>query len=149
MTALTQWNPLKSLTRLDPLTAFDDLFRALPVRPLLREIETIAPDARIEVSEDDRHYRIKAEIPGVEKNDIEISVNGNQIAISAEVKREVKKKEGEKDLYTERYYGKVYRSFTLPLEVDNAKADAHYENGLLTLTLPKKQNGNARRIAVN
>ncbi|HSE11996.1 MAG TPA: Hsp20/alpha crystallin family protein, partial [Rudaea sp.] len=65
------------------------------------------------------------------------------------VKRETKKKEDEKEVYTERYYGKVYRSFTLPSDLDSAKAGAHYENGVLTLTLPKKGNGGTRKIAVS
>jgi HSP20 family protein len=148
MTTLTRWNPFKTSTRFDPVATFDDLFRGLSTRPLWRDFEA-APDIRIEVNENDKAYQVKAEIPGVEKNDIEVSVEGNQVAISGEVKRETKKKDDEKEVYSERYYGKVYRSFTLPTDLDSAKADAHYEGGVLMLTLPKKQNGSSRKISVS
>lgn len=148
MANLTHWNPFKNLARIDPATPFDDFFRGFGLRPSFRDID-VAPDFRIDVNEDDKAYRVKAEIPGVTKNDIEISVEGNQVAISAEVKRETKKKEDEKELYTERYFGKVFRSFTLPTDLDSAKADARYENGVLVLTLPKKGNGATRKIAVS
>src|SRR5512142_837547 len=93
MTTLTHWNPFKSMTRFDPISSFDDLFRGLGTRPVWRDLEAAAPDVRIDVSENDKFYSVKAEIPGVHKEDIQISVDGNQVAISAEVKRETKKKE--------------------------------------------------------
>lgn len=148
MTTLTHWNPFKAASRFDPATSFEDLFRGLVGRPQWRELEA-APDMRIDVSEDDKAYHIKAEIPGVDKNDIELSIDGNQVSISAEVKRESKSKKDEAEIYTERYYGKVYRSFTLPGEFDSAKADAHCDNGVLSLNLPKRANGSARKIAVS
>ena len=150
MNTLAHWNPFKTTaSRYNPAATFDDLFRGFGMRPVWRDIEAAAPDIRIDVSEDDKVYRVKAEIPGVEKNDIEISVEGNQVAISAEVKRESTKKDDEKDVCTERYYGKVYRAFSLASDLDSAKADAHYDKGVLTLTLPKKHNGGTRKIAVS
>lgn len=146
MNALTRWNPLKT-AGFDPLISFDDLFRGFGARPW-RELE-MAPNVRIDVAEGDNAFTVKAEMPGVDKNDIEVSAEGNQVAISAEVRRETRKKEDEKDVYSERYYGKVFRSFTLPGELDSSKADAHYDNGVLTLKLPKKKNGATRRIAVS
>lgn len=149
MTTLTRWNPFKAPTRFDPVATFEDMFRGLNTRPLWRELEA-APDMRIDVSEDDKAFHVKAEVPGASKDDIEISIEGNQVAISAEVKRETSKKgDDKKELYTERYYGKVYRAFTLPNDLDSSKADAHYDGGVLTLTLPKKSNGSARKIAVS
>ena len=149
MTTLTRWNPFKTVSRFDPIANFDDLFRGWGMRPLAREFDLAAPEIRIDVSEDDKAYRIKAEMPGVDKDNIEISVEGNQVSIGAEVKRETKKEEAEKELYTERYFGKVFRSFTLPGDLDGAKADARYDQGVLTLTLPKKSNGGTRKIAVS
>ncbi len=147
MSNLTRWNPFKSLTGFDPATSFEDMFRGL--RPAWRDFD-ISPEVRIDVSEDEKVYKVKAEIPGVDKKDIEVSIDGNEVAISAEVKRETKKKEGEKEIYTDRYYGKVYRSFTLPSDLDSAKAEARYEDGVLRLTLPKVAgNGHSRKIAVN
>ena len=148
MTALTHWNPFKEVTRYDPMASFDDLFRGFGLRPSLRDIQ-VAPEIRIDVSEDDKAFHVKAEMPGVEKKDIEISVEGNQLAIGAEVKREMKKKEDEKEIYTERYCGKMYRSFTLPNDLDGSKADAQYDKGVLMLTLPKKANGSSRKIPVS
>ena len=148
MTSLTRWNPFKNPVRFDPVATFDDLFRGMGIRPLAREFE-VAPEIRIDVNEDDKVYKIKAEMPGVDKNDIEVSVEGNLVTIGAEIKRETKKKENEKELYTERYYGKMFRSFSLPSDLDGTKADAHYEHGVLSLTLPKKSNGGSRKIAVS
>jgi HSP20 family protein len=136
------------LSRFDPTADFDDLFRSFGMRPAWPKLETL-PDMRLDVSEDDKAYRVKAEIPGVDKKDIDLSIEGNQIAITAEVKRDSKKKEGEKDICCERYYGKMYRAFSTPTDVDSAKAEAHYESGVLTLILPKKPNGQSRKIAVN
>lgn len=148
MNALTRWNPFKT-TRIEPMMALDDLLRSFGSRPFWRDAET-APDIRIEVSENDGSFVVEAEMPGVGKDDIEIAVEGNQVSIGAEVKRETKKrKNGDKEIYTERYYGKVYRSFTLPNELDGSKAEAHYDGGVLTLKLPKKKNGNSRKVAVS
>jgi HSP20 family protein len=148
MTTLTRFNPFKSLSRLDPTADFEDFFRGFGARPAWSNLEMV-PDIRLDVSEDEKAYRVKADIPGVDKKDIDLSIDGNQIVISAEVKRESNKKEGEKDICSERYYGKVYRAFSTPADVDGTKAEAHYENGVLSLTLPKKSNGHSRKIAVN
>ncbi|MDE2155758.1 MAG: Hsp20/alpha crystallin family protein, partial [Xanthomonadaceae bacterium] len=100
-------------------------------------------------TENDKAFLVNAEVPGIDKNDIEISVEGNQVSISAEVKRESRKKDNEMDIYTERYYGKVFRSFSLPTELESTKADAHYDNGILHLTLPKKHDGSSHKIVVS
>ncbi|HUB88103.1 MAG TPA: Hsp20/alpha crystallin family protein [Dyella sp.] len=146
MANLTRWSPFKTLSRLEQ-SPFEDFFNGLHLRPRWSELET--PDMRIDVTENDRSYAVKAEIPGVNKDDIDVSIEGNQVSISAEVKRETKKKEDDRDICTERYYGQVYRSFSLPNEVDNTKASAHYENGVLTLDLPKKGNGHGRKLTVS
>lgn len=148
MSTLTRWNPFRTLPRINPNVDIDDFFRSFGLHPVLSNVTNV-PDIRIDVSEDDKAYRVKAEIPGVDKNDIDLSIDGNQVAISAEIKRESKKKEGEQELCSERYYGKVYRAFSTPADVDAAKAEAHYENGVLTLMLPKKPNGQSRKVAIN
>ena len=148
MNALTRWNPFKT-TALEPMMTLDDLLRGFGSRSLWRDA-TNAPDLRIDVSENDGAFVVEAEMPGVGKDDIEVSVEGNQVSIGAEVKRETKKKRnGDKEIYTERYYGKVYRSFSLPSDLDSGKAEARYDSGVLTLTLPKKKNGNSRKVAVS
>lgn len=148
MANLTHWNPFKSLSQFRPVADIDYLLRGFGSPALWSGVESSAPDIRLDISEDDKAYHVSAEIPGVEKKDIDVNVNGNQIAISAEVKRESKKKEGEKEVFNERYFGKVYRAFSLPSEVDSGKADARYDNGVLTVTLPKQTNGSSRKIAI-
>ena len=92
---------------------------------------------------------MKAEIPGVTKDDISVAIDGNQVSISAEVKKEKEEKEGEKVLHSERYYGSVYRSFTLPMDVDQSKSEAKYANGVLELTLPKKAGAAAKQLEIH
>ena len=127
--------------------AFDDLFRGFFMRPVRFEGQ---PDVQIkmDVNEDDKAYTVHAEIPGVKKEDIHVTIDGNQVAISAEVRNEKEVKEGEKVLRSERYYGKVSRVFTLGQDVDEAAAQAKYDNGVLELRLPKQAAAKAKRLAV-
>ena len=147
MTQLTRWNPFRA-ARLEPMTSFDEFFRGLGNRPMWRDLD-VAPDMRIDVTEDEGSFSVKADIPGVDKKDIDVSIEGNQVSISAEVKRETSKKDEGKEICTERYYGKVYRAFLLPSDIDSAKADARYDNGVLTLKLPKKKNGSSRKVSIS
>lgn len=147
MTLPTLWNPLRQMSRFDPLSDFDDLFRGLAMRPVSREFEK-AMEMRLDVIEDDKTYRVNVEIPGVKKSDIDVSVEGNQVTISAEIKRE-KTEENQKQLYTERYSGKAFRSFSLPFEVDSTKSEAKYDGGVLMLTLPKKSGSVSKHLSVH
>lgn len=103
---------------------------------------------KVDVNEDDKTYSIRADIPGVKKEDIHIDIDGGQVSIRAEVKRESEKKEGEKVLHSERYFGMVSRSMSLPTEVDTQAAKAEYKDGVLSVTLPKKAAKSARRVTV-
>jgi len=126
----------------------DDLFRGFFVRPVGYEGRGEVAQFRVDVSEDEKAYTLRAEIPGVKKEDIHITIDGDMVAISAEVKNEKEVKEGERVLRSERHYGKVYRAFTLGQAVEEAGADAKYSDGVLQLTLPKKAVAQAKRIAV-
>jgi HSP20 family protein len=143
----TRWNPFRPASRFDPIADFEDMFRGLNLRPMSREYEN-AMDMRMNVSEDDKSYRVSIDMPGIKKEDIEVSVEGNQITISAEVKRE-KTSDTEKELYSERFSGKAYRSFSLPFEVDSSKSEAHYDGGVLALTLPKKASSESKRLPIH
>ena len=145
MTTLTRWNPFRQLSRLDPMADIDELFR-LGGRALLRDAET-PPELRMDVAETDGRYEVKIDVPGVRKEDIEVSIDGRQVSIRAEIRREAEKKEG-KDIHTERYVGSTFRAFTLPQEIDDAKAEARYADGVVQLTLPKKSNSRSQRIAI-
>src|SRR5687767_5503916 len=140
---------MANVTRFDE--AFDDLLRGFFVRPVSFE-GTQAPSQvaqfRVDVSETENAYTIRAEIPGVKKDEINISIDGDQVAISAEVKNEKDAKDGERVLRSERYYGKVYRAFQLGQSVDDNAAQAKYADGILELTLPKKAATSAKRITI-
>lgn len=127
--------------------AFDDLFRGFFMRPVRLEGQ---PEVQIkmDVSEDDKAYTVHAEIPGVKKEDIHVTIDGNQVAVSAEVKNEKEVKEGGKILRSERYYGKVSRAFTLGQDVNEATAQAKYKDGVLELTLPKKAVAASRKLTI-
>lgn len=148
MANITRFDPLNELTRLDPFSDLDNLFKGFMVRPVFQG-ETASPRMKLEVTEDDKAYTVKAEIPGVKKEDIHISVDGNLVSIKAEVKREAEQKEGKKVVHSERYYGQVARSFTLDKEVEQGAAQARYTDGVLEAVLPKKQGAKATRIAIS
>lgn len=148
MANITRFDPFNELARIDPFGDFDNLFKGFVMRPVFQGV-TAAPQIKLDVAEDDNAYTIKAEIPGVKKEDIHISVDGNVVSISAEVKKEAEKKEGRKVVHSERYFGQVSRSFTLANEVEQAKATAKYADGVLEAVLPKKQGTAATQIAVS
>jgi len=139
---------MSNITRFDPFFNVDDLYRGLRVAPM-RSVEDTAPKMKIEVEEDDKAYTIHAETPGAKKDDIKVTIDGNQVAISAEIKHESEEKEEGRVVHSERYYGNVYRSFTLDSAVDEAKGSANYKDGLLELVLPKKNGGGPTRLTVS
>lgn len=126
---------------------FDDLLKGFFMRPMTFENQAQA-QLRIDVKEDDGAYVVQAEIPGVKKEDINVTINGNQVAISAEVKRQREDKQSEKVLRSERYYGKVYRAFGLAQDVDEASAQAKYSEGVLELRLPKKAAVTTKKLSI-
>jgi HSP20 family protein len=103
---------------------------------------------KVDVKEDDKAYTVHADIPGVKKEDIQVDIDGNVVSVRAETRQEKEEKKGEKVLYSERSYGMVSRSFSLPLDVDEKAAKAEYKDGVLNLVLPKKANGGGKRISV-
>jgi HSP20 family protein len=143
-----QENKMANILRYNPADdAFDDLFRGFFMRPVRFEGQPEV-QVKIDVSEDDKGYTVHAEIPGVKKEDIHVTIDGNQVAISAEIKNEKEVKEGEKVLRSERYYGKVSRAFSLGQDVDEAAAQAKYSNGVLELRLPKQMAAKAKRLNI-
>ncbi len=137
---------MANITRLDP---FEDLFRGFFVRPVdLDGSAQQPPSIKMDVKEQGDNYLVHAELPGVKKEDIHVVVDGNQVSISAEVKQEKEVKEGERVLRSERYYGKVSRSFQLGQEIDDAKAAAKFNEGVLELTLPKRAASPNKRLTV-
>lgn len=143
MSNLARFNPFNELR--DPFG--DDFLKGFAMRPMHRWMEG-EPQMRLDLTEDDKNFFVKAEIPGVQKEDIKVTVDGNQVCLSAEVKKEKEEKEGAKVIRSERYYGSVSRSFTLDESVDQTAAVAKYDNGVLQLTLPKKPNGQSHVLKI-
>jgi HSP20 family protein len=127
--------------------AINQLFRGL-VQPVNVDGPEAAAKFRVDVAESDTAYTLRAELPGVKKDDIKISVDGDQVAISAETAAQKEVKDGERVLRTERYSGKYYRAFALDNAVDEDATSARYADGVLELTLPKKQAAAAKRITI-
>ena len=147
MTSLIQRTPvLRNLSRFDPFLN-DDWFRGFGISPFVGEMEA-APQIKINLTENDKLYSVRAEIPGVKKEDIRVNVDGNRVTISAEVKQEKEEKKGEKTICRECYQGSSYRSFSLGGNVDESKAQARYDNGILELTLPKKNGNGAKQLQI-
>lgn len=130
---------------------FDDFFKELSpgffVKPL--HGDPLPAQIKVDVKESADAYTVHAEVPGVAKDDIHVSVDGNVVTLRAEVKQQDAKTEGERVLRSERYFGEVSRSFQLAVDVDEAKAAAKYDNGVLTLTLPKKRGNGSKRLKVD
>lgn len=137
---------MANITRLDP---FDDLFRGFFVRPVeFNGAQSQPPSIKMDVKEEGDSYLVHAELPGVKKEDIHVVVDGNQVSISAETKQEKEVKEGDRVLRSERYFGKVSRSFQLEQDLDDTKATAKFNDGVLELTLPKRTASPNRRLNI-
>jgi HSP20 family protein len=142
---ITRYEPFADVFRgTDNL--FDDLFRGFFVRPVPTAEAPARP--RVDVNEEANAYQVRADLPGVKKEDIDVTVEGDVLSISAETKSENEKKEGERVVMRERSYGKWSRAFRLGAEIDLARAAAKYENGVLELTLPKKAGEPVKKLTV-
>ncbi|MBU6459346.1 MAG: Hsp20/alpha crystallin family protein [Proteobacteria bacterium] len=147
MAKISRYDPLTALV--SPFEDFDEMFRGFfqPVR-----VEHNANSSktaslfRVDLSEKDSEFLIEADLPGIKKEDIHVVIDGNQVTINAEIKS--RKEEGWKKLYSERNEGSVFRSLRLPEEIDDSKAQAKFEDGVLKLTLPKMQQSIARQITI-
>jgi HSP20 family protein len=140
---------MANIQRFDPFNDIvDDLFKGFFVRPIATTGGEALPRLRVEVAERNGAYVVSAELAGVKKEDIHVDVDGAQVTLSAEVKREKEISEKDRLLHTERSYGKVSRSFTLPQELDETKVEAKFRDGVLELTLPKKAAAARKAITI-
>ncbi|MFC5429962.1 MAG: Hsp20/alpha crystallin family protein [Paraburkholderia sp.] len=143
---------MSNISRYDPfgIEGVPELFHGL-FRPLRSAggAEAQPGGIRIDVTEDDATYTVKAELPGVEKNDIDVKIEGNLVSIAAKVERDTELKDGERVLRRERYTGSVSRAFTLASDIDEASAGAQYKDGVLTLTLPKRAASARKRLEIS
>ena len=131
----------------DPFAeVFPELFRGAFAAP--RSAEGNALEIKVDVKEAPAEYTVHAELPGVAKDDIHVEIDGNRVSISGEVKRVNEQKDGERVLRSERYYGSVARSFALASELDESKSVAKFENGVLELTLKKKEVVGGKKLQI-
>lgn len=149
------------MSSLTSRSMFEELFRDFApgfyIRPVHGQVPGEAStvvDVRTEVREDATGFTLLADLPGVRKEDIQVSIDANVVTLRAELKREASAENGGGEgvrfrvLRSERQYGVVSRSYALPNEVDEAGARAKFENGVLTLTLPKKAAAKSRQLTV-
>ena len=133
-------NALTPYERMDDLLSgvFPDFFR----RSMLRDWPGAmrAPgEMKVDVSETDQAYTVKAQIPGAKKEDVQVKIDGNMVSIAAEIKEEKETQDAKsRSLTRELYYGSLSRAFSLAHEVNDKESQATFENGVLTLTLPKR-----------
>ncbi|MDO9313113.1 MAG: Hsp20/alpha crystallin family protein [Burkholderiaceae bacterium] len=136
---------VNDLLALDPM---EDMYRGL-LRPWRIDTLDRTPRISVDLNESDGNYILKAEVPGVRKEDIEVRVDGNQVTINAEVKKETEDKQGGRVMRSERYQGRSSRTLWLDCPVDEGRATARYENGVLQLTLPKSTSSSAKRLSIS
>ncbi|MCW5654009.1 Hsp20/alpha crystallin family protein [Hydrogenophaga sp.] len=125
---------------------FKDVAPGFYVKPL--HGDALPQQIRIDVKETPEAYAVDAEVPGVSRDDIHVTIDGDVVTLRAEVRQQDRQTEGEKVLRSERFYGAVTRSFQLPQDIDNSAARARYENGVLHLTLPKKAVSAGQRLVI-
>lgn len=135
---------VNDLLALEPM---EDLFRGF-MRPWRSELTARVPQIKLDLSETENSFVIKADVPGVRKEDIDVRIDGNQVTIGAEVKKESDEKKDGRVIRSERQYGYASRAFTLSCAVDESKAEAKMQDGVLRLTLPKKTTTSSRRLPI-
>jgi HSP20 family protein len=141
------------LTRRDPFgSLFDEFFTDFFSRggvPALRSGELpSAVRARMDVIDKNDRFEILVDLPGVKKEDIQVSIEGSRVAITAESKSEKEAKDGDRVLHSERFASSYARTFELPAEVTEQGAEASFDNGVLKLVLPKRATVTSKRLAI-
>ncbi|MBP0593435.1 Hsp20/alpha crystallin family protein [Paraburkholderia sp. LEh10] len=145
---------MSNLTRFDPFSldpVVSDLFQGFfrPMRSMATPQDAELASMKIDVTENDGAYTVKADLPGLDKKDIDVHIDGRIVSINAKVERNKEEKEGERVIRRERYSGAFSRSFSLAGEVDDAKATAEYKDGVLSLNLPKKASTDQKRLTIS
>lgn len=133
--------------RFDPFRNIDEVMREFSLLPSVRGFEP-EPRIRMDVEETDTNYLVKADMPGMKKEDIKVAIEGNTVSIQAQTAEEKEEKEGTNVVRRERYVGQQYRAFTLPQEIDDKGAEAQYDNGVLSLSLPKKSGSISKTLSI-
>lgn len=149
MKTITKYEPFSELARFEPMWDVNDFLSRFMLRPFVRSGLEMEPQIKMDVKETEGMYLLKAEIPGVKKDDIHVTVDGGRVSISAEIKQEKETREGERWVRTERLYGMATRTCDLGDEIDQGKVEAKYVDGVLELTLPKKKGAVHKEIPIS
>jgi HSP20 family protein len=141
--SLIRWEPFRALRHRDDV--FEELFRDVFRRPALQESDIAEP--AVDVAESDAEVIVKMEVPGVDKDQLDLSVSDDRLTVRGETRKESEEKR--KNYYRQEIrYGAFQRSIPLPVEVDPAKAHAELKNGILKVALPKSKQPKAQQIKV-
>ena len=134
-----------TLVRYSPL---DEFLKSLIVPTSQVKTDTAAPSIPVDVIEKEHAYTVYADLPGIRKEDIAVSIDGSQLTISAERKNEKSVSENERVLRSERPYGKTTRTFQFEHDLDETQSNARFNDGVLELMLPKKVQSTAKRLTI-
>ncbi len=149
--AVDRWFEKRSLTPLREFTqiqdSFDRLFNNFMDLKKTEGLQPLSFSPSCEIVEDDKSYSLKFDIPGVSKDQVKLEIDKDRLTVRAERKEE-KKSETKKKYLSEMYYGSYVRSFTLPTTIDEKAVEAKFENGVLTVTIPKTESVKAKQIAI-
>jgi len=140
-TELTPYDEVREMFR----EMFEDFFRPWALTSRLGRRFALSP--AVDISETDKEYRVSVELPGIEKDDIQVSIDQGRLTISGE-KKEEQKEEKENFLRVERSYGTFTRTIPLPATVNEEAAEASFKDGVLTIRLPKTAEGRGKRIEI-
>ena len=149
MTNIVRTDPFQELTRFDPFRELEMFTPWTRFRRWMSELPAAEPVMKLDVTENDKSFNVKVDLPGVKKEDISVEVEGNQVSITAETKKETEEKEGDTVIHTERYYGRQSRTFMLSSEIDRNAVEAKFADGVLNLTLPKTEAAKVQRITIS
>lgn len=143
---LKRWEPIAGMRRLDGDfdRMFRHAFRPYHLRPIFRNGHS---PVEVDVYQDADSLKVRAAIPGMKPEDVDVSITDHTLTIKGETKSEQEVKEAEY-LHREHYAGAFQRTVNLPDYVDTEKADASYENGVLTVTLPKREESKPKALKV-
>lgn len=145
---VVRWNPFREMAAMQSAMdrMFDEMNRSMGSMGSMEPM-TAGNWVPMDVQENDDIFLVEAELPGINPDDIDITLHENTLTISGETERE-ETKEGERRVISERNYGKFRRSVTLPTPVKADDVEANYEDGVLRLTLPKEETAKPRQISV-
>lgn len=141
---------MKSLSPFGNVGLIDELFRDINPGYFIKPLhgDPLPSQIKVDVKENPNEYIIHAEIPGAGKENIHVSIDGNVVSIRAQINQVDSQTQDEKLLRSERYFGEVARNFQLPSDIDESTSKANYADGLLTLTLQKKQKQGGQRLTI-